>query len=217
MIFDLLDVNKGKNLLVLYWSFEMPGYQQILRAGSKGSNKQVSELLSVENKLTDSDYEKYRQEVIKYNEYPIYFNNVPRNMEFIKEANVDICNKEPDATIINVFDHSRLVLSDKEQELQKLNDISKGCMWLQAKMGTINILLSQLLTDLFGGDSIGQDAHVVIMLQRPNDLYGITDLYCDEDPIKLLACHIEKNRDGLLGMIPYEAEMSTFTITERNK
>ena len=234
LIFDLLDVNKGKNLLVLYWSFEMPGYQQILRAGSKGSNKQVSELLSVEKTLTDSDYEKYRQEVIKYNDYPIYFNNIPRNMDFIKEANVDICNRKPDATVINVFDHSRLVLSNREQELQKLNDISKGCMWLQSKMGTINILLSQLnrnieqehrakaqyqplLTDLFGGDSIGQDAHVVIMLQRPNDLYGITDLYCDEDPIKLLACHIEKNRDGLLGMIPYEAEMSTFTINERIK
>ena len=26
-----------------------------------------------------------------------------------------------------------------------------------------------LLTDLFGGDSIGQDAHVVMMLQRPYD------------------------------------------------
>ena len=234
MIFDLLDVNKDKNLLVLYWSFEMPGYQQILRAGSKGSNKQVSELLSVENKLTDSDYEKYKQEVIKYNEYPIYFNNVPRNMEFIKEANVDICNKEPDATIINVFDHSRLILSNKEQGLQKLNEVSKGCMWMQAKIGCINILLSQLnrnieqeyrakaqyqplLTDLFGGDSIGQDAHVVMMLQRPHDLYGITETYCGENPIGLLAIHVEKNRDGLLGMIPYEAEMSTFTISERKK
>ena len=107
-------------------------------------------------------------------------------------------------------------------------------MWLQAKMGTINILLSQLnrnieqehrakaqyqplLTDLFGGDSIGQDAHVVMMLQRPHDLYGITDLYCGSDPVKLLAVHVEKNRDGLLGMIPYEAEMSTFTINERPK
>ena len=107
-------------------------------------------------------------------------------------------------------------------------------MYLQSKMGTVNILLSQLnrnieqehraknqyqplLTDLFGGDSIGQDAHVVMILNRPNALYGITGTYCDEDPIGLLACHIEKNRDGMLGMIPYEAEMSTFTINERKK
>ena len=232
LIFDVLDANIAKNLLVLYWSFEMPGYQQILRAGSKGANKQVSELLSVEKKLGESAYSSFKEEVLKYSNYPVYFNNIPRNMEFVKEANVDVCNKYPSKTVINVFYHSRLILSEREQELQKLNEVSKGCMWLQAKMGTINILLSQLnrniekehrakaqyqplLTDLFGGDSIGQDAHVVMMLQRPNDLYGITDLYCNEDPTGLLALHVEKNRDGLLGMIPFEAEMSTFTINER--
>jgi replicative DNA helicase len=234
LIFDVLDSNQDKEILVLYWSFEMPGYQQILRAGAKGSKKEVSELLSVEQKLTDAEYEKYRDEVIKYNDYPMYFNNIPRDMEFIKDSNVEITNRNPDATIINVFDHSRLILSGKDQELQKLNEVSKGCMWLQAKIGCINILLSQLnrnieqehrakaqyqplLTDLFGGDSIGQDAHVVMMLQRPNDLYGITDKYCGHDPIGLLAIHVEKNRDGLLGMIPFEAEMSTFTINERKK
>ena len=234
MIFDLLDNNKDKQLIVLYWSFEMPGYQQILRAGAKGANKQVSELLSVQETLKKEEYEKYRDEVIKYNEYPIYFNNIPRDIEFIKNTNVEVTNKYPDSTIINVFDHSRLILRGKDQELQKLNEVSKGCMWMQAKIGCINILLSQLnrnieqehrakaqyqplLTDLFGGDSIGQDAHVVLMLQRPNDLYGITDTYCGESPIKLLAVHVEKNRDGLLGMIPYEAEMSTFTINERKK
>jgi len=232
LIFDVLDKNKNKNVLVLYWSFEMPGYQQILRAGSKGANKQVLELLSVERKLSDEAFKAYRDEVIKYNNYPVFFNNVPRSMEFIKETNVEICNSKPDATVINVFDHSRLVLGNAETELQRLNTVSKGCMWMQSRMGTINILLSQLnrnieqehraknqyqplLTDLFGGDSIGQDAHVVMMLQRPYDLYGITEKYCNEDPEGLLACHIEKNRDGLLGMIPYEAEMSTFTINER--
>ena len=232
LIFDVLDRNKTKNVIVLYWSFEMPGYQQILRAGSKGANKQVLELLSVEQKLSDKAYNAYRDAVIKYNDYPVYFNNIPRSMEFIKETNVEVCNKKPDSIVINVFDHSRLVLGNAETELQRLNTVSKGCMWMQSRMGTINILLSQLnrnieqehrakaqyqplLTDLFGGDSIGQDAHVVMMLQRPHDLYGITDLYCNEDPKGLLACHIEKNRDGLLGMIPYEAEMSTFTINER--
>ena len=72
-----------------------------------------------------------------------------------------------------------------------------------------------MLSDLFGGDSIGQDAHVVMMLQRPHDLYGITAEYCGENPKGLLACHVEKNRDGLLGMIGYEAELNTFTIKER--
>jgi len=234
LIFDLLDANDKNKLMILYWSFEMPGYQQILRAGSKGSGKQVGDLLSVTNRLDNDAYNHFKKEVMKYANYPVHFNNVPRDMEFIKEANTEITQKYPDKTIVNVFDHSRLILSDKDKELLKLNEVSKGCMWMQSTMGCINILLSQLnrnieqehrakaqyqplLTDLFGGDSIGQDAHVVIMLQRPHDLYGITDTYCQEDPLGLLACHVEKNRDGLLGMIPYEAEMSTFTIKERTK
>ena len=45
-----------------------------------------------------------------------------------------------------------------------------------------------------------------MMLQRPYDLYGITDKYCGEDPVGLMAVHIEKNRDGLLGMIPFETD-----------
>ena len=49
LIFDMLDVNVTKYVIVLYWTFEMPGYQQILRAGSKGANKQILELLSVPN------------------------------------------------------------------------------------------------------------------------------------------------------------------------
>jgi|TARA_R110002167_G_scaffold182479_2_gene382855 replicative DNA helicase len=232
LIFDLLDNNDKSNLMILYWSFEMPGYQQILRAGSKGSGKEIGDLLSVTNRLDNAAYEHFKTEVMKYANYPVHFNNVPRDMEFIKESNVEIAQRYPDKTIVNVFDHSRLILSNKDMELQKLNEVSKGCMWMQSTMGCINILLSQLnrnieqehrakaqyqplLTDLFGGDSIGQDAHVVMMLQRPHDLYGITDTYCQEDPVGLLAVHVEKNRDGLLGMIPYEAEMSTFTIKER--
>jgi replicative DNA helicase len=234
LIFDLLDNNPDKKVVVLYWSFEMPGHQQILRAGSKDVKKQVLDLLSVETKLSEGEYELYKEKVEVYKKYPILFNNIPRTIDYIKDTCVDMTNALPDRLIINVFDHSRLVAGNYNNELEKLDKLSKGCMWMQAKMGVINILLSQLnrnieqehrakaqyqplLTDLFGGDSIGQDAHVVMMLQRPNDLYGITDKYCGHDPIGLLAIHVEKNRDGLLGMIPFEAEMSTFTINERKK
>ena len=73
-----------------------------------------------------------------------------------------------------------MIRGNEETELRRLNTISKGCMWMQS-LGVINVLLSQLnrnieqehraknqyqplLTDLFGGDSIGQDAHVVMIL-----------------------------------------------------
>ena len=233
LIFDVLDSNTDKEVIVLYWSFEMPGEQQILRAGSKDTKMQTAELLSVENKLSDIKYSQYVNSVQKYKEYPIHFCSIPQDMDKVKNINEQVFMKFPTATIINLIDHSRLVLGNAETELQRLNVLSKACMWMQARMQTINILLSQLnrnieqeyrakqqyqplLTDLFGGDSIGQDAHVVMMLQRPNDLYGITDKYCGEDPIGLMAVHIEKNRDGLLGMIPFETDLSTFTINERD-
>jgi replicative DNA helicase len=232
LIFDLLDENAQKDMMVVYWSFEMPGDQQILRAGSKDTKLQTFELLSVEQKLSEDKYQRYVNETQKYKNYPIYFCSIPQDMNAVKKVNERIFNKHPQRTVVNLIDHSRLVLGREETELQNLNVLSKGCMWMQARMGSITILLSQLnrnieqehraknqyqplLTDLFGGDSIGQDAHVVMMLQRPYDLYGITDAYCGEDPIGLLAVHIEKNRDGLLGMIPFQTDLSTFTIHER--
>ena len=235
LVFDLLDANTNKDMVVLYWSFEMPGYQQVMRSASKSVNKQLGDLLSVEARLKDEEFKDYADSVQKFNKYPVFFNNIPRTMDFIKATNEQVFMKSPGARVVNVFDHSRLIKGQNEHsELQKLNEISKGCMWMQSKMEVINILLSQLnrnieqehraknqsqplLTDLFGGDSIGQDAHVVMILNRPFDIYGITKTYCNEEPQGLLACHIEKNRDGLLGMIPYEADMSTFTIKERKK
>ena len=232
LIFDVLDTNKDKKIRVLYWTFEMPGYQQVMRSASKDVKKQMGDLLSVDSPLSDVDFRNYAGKVQKYGKYPIYFNNIPRSMEFIMNTNEEVFNKHPEDTVINLFDHSRLVRGTEDTELKRLNTISKGCMWMQSKLGVVNILLSQLnrnieqehraknqyqpmLTDLFGGDSIGQDAHVVMILNRPFDLYNIVDTYCGENPRGLLACHVEKNRDGLLGMIGYEADMSTFTIKER--
>ena len=232
LVFDVLDTNAHKDIIVLYWTFEMPGYQQVMRSASKDVSKQLAELLSVDMSLSDSDFSNYAMKVRKYEHYPIYFNNVPRTMEYIINANEKITEESPESIIVNVYDHSRLIRGSEDSELKKLNTISKGCMLLQSQFNVVNVLLSQLnrnieqehrarnqyqplLTDLFGGDSIGQDAHVVMILNRPNDLYGITEKYCDEDPVGLMAVHIEKNRDGMLGMIAYEADMSTFNITER--
>jgi len=234
LIFDVLDNNWNKQVVVLYWSFEMPGYQQILRAGSKDTKLQTFELLSVENKLSQDNFQRYCEEVEKYKKYPIYFCSIPQDMSKVEQTNYTIFDKYPGVTVINLIDHSRLVRSKADTELMKLNELSKTAMLIQARMGSITVLLSQLnrnieqefrakqqyqplLTDLFGGDSIGQDAHVVMMLQRPYDLYGITDKYCGQDPQGLLAVHIEKNRDGMLGMIPFETDLSTFTIDERSQ
>ena len=234
LIFDVLDkaANLKKKVVVFYWSFEMPGYQQILRSASKDTGKQMADLYSVDEVLAETDFKTFIQSVSKYVKYPVYFQNRPKNISFIESACEKYTMQAPDVQIINLIDHTRLVPGEEEMEMKRLNSLSKGCMRMQANMGTINLLLSQLnrniekedraknqyqpmLSDLFGGDSIGQDAHVVMMIQRPHDLYGITARYSGEDPRGLMAVHLEKNRDGILGMIPFDFDGAKFTITER--
>jgi len=177
VLFDVLDLimMTNKKVIVFYWSFEMPGYQQILRTASKTTGKQLSELYSIDSTLGDKSFQEFIAGVSPYTKYPIYFQNRPKSISFIEEAVRRYKEKSPDTLIINLMDHSRLVPDEREEEeLKKLNKLSKGCMKMQAEYGVINILLSQLnrniekedraknqyqplLTDLFGGDSIGQD------------------------------------------------------------
>ena len=139
LVFDLLDANTNKDMVVLYWSFEMPGYQQVMRSASKSVNKQLGDLLSVEARLKDEEFKDYADSVQKFNKYPVFFNNIPRTMDFIKATNEQVFMKSPGARVVNVFDHSRLIKGQNEHsELQKLNEISKGCMWMQSKMEVIN-------------------------------------------------------------------------------
>lgn len=46
-------------------------------------------------------------------------------------------------------------------------------------------------------------------------MYKLTQPYLGQDPKGLLALHVVKNRDGILGMIPFDADMNTFNIKER--
>jgi len=236
LVFDLLDNAQllHKKVVVFYWSFEMPGYQQLLRTAAKDTRKNMMQLYSVDDTLDQNSFKNFVKSVSKYVKYPVYFQSKPRTVKYIEDACTRYHLSSPETKIINLIDHSRLVPGEEDKEMERLNSLSKACMRMQANMGVMNILLSQLnrniekedraknqyqplLTDLFGGDSIGQDAHVVMMIQRPHDLYGIREKYCGEDPVGLLALHIEKNRDGVLGMIPFEFDGSTFTIEERKK
>jgi len=124
LVFDLLDRNKGKKLILLYWSFEMPDYQQIMRAAANDVKLQFSELYSIDSPIADEKIKEYENAVDKYRKYPIFFCSIPQNMVKIKEVNNRVNIRFPEHTIINLFDHSRLILGSEDTELQKLNQIS---------------------------------------------------------------------------------------------
>ena len=232
MIFDVLDQNSSKSGFCTGRS-RCRVAQQILRAGSKDTKMQTFELLSVDNASVrrSSNLRGYGTEV---QEYPIYFCSIPQDMERVKKINEDVFIRYPGTTVINLIDHS-CCEGKADTELQRLNVLSKACMWMHARMSCITILLSQLnrnveqgsvqrinislLTDLFGGDSIGQDARVVMMLQRPYDRMGLlTSIAVKNQKDSCSPCG--KNRDGL-GMIHskliYQHLQSMSELTLRNR
>lgn len=223
-----------KKVIALYWTFEMAAKEQLLRLVSKDLQITQSEMLSVESKLDSVVMNKIVQSSDKFKDLPVYFRQISSTIVDAFSYVQQIHRSLPDHTIINVWDHSRLFISSSntESELTKLVELTQGLIRMQQQTKCINILLSQLnrnieqptrattqyqpmLSDLFGSDSVGQEAHVVMMINRPNDIYGVTAKYCGEDPINLFAIHFEKNRGGPLGMIPFNCVSSTFSLHER--
>jgi replicative DNA helicase len=175
MLFDMLDHPKNKDkLIVLYWSFEMPSYQQLMRSSSMKTGLSMIDLLSVDNELPEESFKAFLKNVAEYKNYPIYFTNKACDVNHVEKTVRRVHALNPDKTIINLFDHSRLFKSSEESELKMLTKLSHTCIHLGIETECINILLSQLnrniesehraadsykplLSDLFGADSVGQD------------------------------------------------------------
>lgn len=237
ILFRVLNAAKKdkKKVICLYWSFEMPARQQIIRMITKEIQMTSAQLLSIDQVLPSDLINKAVKLTERYNNLPVFFKQVSTTIYDAFTTVSDIYKQYPYHTIINLWDHSRLFIPDDDSdgELQRLVALTQGLVRMQQKTQCINILLSQLnrnieqptrkasgyqpmLSDLFGSDSLGQEAEVVMLINRPHDLYNITHKYCGQDPIGLLALHIEKNRNGMMGMISFDCSIQTFTLQERN-
>lgn len=234
LLFDVLDLakEKGKKLIVFYWSFEMAGYQHLLRIASGDLSLSVYDI--IKESTDHKQLEEINSTLDKFKQYPIYFYNVPETLILVKNKITQFCANNPDITLINLLDHTRLVKGENKEENQRIADLTKMLMEQQSRYKTITVLLTQLnrniesneraanqyqpqLSDIFSSDAVGQDSHVVMMLNRPHDMYGIEESYCGENPRNLMAVHIEKNREGELGMIPLQTHYPSFKLTERKK
>jgi len=87
MLFDILDHTKNQGrCIVLYWSFEMPGYQQLMRIGSAKSGRTMADLLSVHRELEDVSFEEYIKIMNPYKKYPIFFYNHSQSIANISKV-----------------------------------------------------------------------------------------------------------------------------------
>lgn len=232
LIKGLFDHNPTEKIAVLYFNFEMPSYKQVVRKMSKELGLSVDQIMSSNSTLNEDNYKKVLDLKAKLSKYNIFFIDIPLNSTQIYKTIMDFKVRFPGHHIVNVFDHSRLVTDENERdEMSKIGRLSRLCMYVKKKINCSNIIVSQLnrniesperaktlyepmASDIFGADSIFQDADVVIIPHRP-ELYHI-EMYYKFPTKNFLALHLLKNRDGETGLLPFKHELAINNIEELN-
>lgn len=232
LLWDLCEENPVKRTLFCYWTWEMPGYQQLIRGISSKTGRTVQELMSAERPLDDELYSHILDTREHWAGHPVYFMSYARSPDYIYGALEKMQGLDPGLHIVNIFDHTRLALKPKNaySEEEKISRLYLVGQQLSVNYKMTNIYLSQLnrniedpsrkrepvpmLSDFFGADSVGQFSNVAIMLQRP-ELYHGMGSYLNEYSEDLLAVHVVKNRDGALSWIPFDHNLALNQIYER--
>lgn len=233
MLFDICEVNSLINTIILYWNFEMPNHQQVIKEVSAKLHITVNQILSAEEQLALEHFNKMKELEKGITSYPIWFHSRTSTAEYIKKVNYQLQGKFPHHTIINIGDHTRLASKSgkqNEKEEEMIHSLMSTARDICVELEGVFIWLSQLnrniespdrratdyvpqLTDLFGADALGQYANVVMIIQRP-EIYNIKK-YLGEDSKNLLALHILKNRSGEITWLPFEHNLKYNQIVER--
>lgn len=139
----------SQNVIVLYWSWEMPDYQQVYRMLSSESQKTVKELTSCLNPIDDNTFQYLQETSKKYRNYPIFFRDTPINADTWSKVLDKVNDMYPDKYIINIIDHTRLVKKNNHfSEEQKITEFMEVGVEMKNKIGCTNIFLSQLNRDI---------------------------------------------------------------------
>lgn len=142
---SLIERNSWAKLLFLYWSMEMPAYQQIVRMYSNKIGKSVKGILSSRNPLDEPSWinlNKYGEDL---STYPMFFRETPVNAEEWSNAVLNVQALYPEHTIVNIYDHIRLISKGNEStEEQRISNFMYEGVKVKNKISCINIFLSQL-------------------------------------------------------------------------
>jgi len=223
----ILNPTYENKILILYDSWEMSGWRNILRMISRKESIEVKALLDHAKLLEEDRFNSLVDVANTFRNYPIYISSQPVTALKWMENKKHVQGLFPQHTIVNFFDHTRLILKGEEsKEEEKLNNLMFNGMELKNNYEMLNIFLSQMnrnietgvnrerigsmspvSSDIFGSDSVFQSADVVIALHRPG-MYGLErfediptgiDKSNPDKPDDLLVECILKQREGWTG------------------
>jgi replicative DNA helicase len=119
LVNDILECNDNPNLVILNFNWEMTNEAQGMRFLSNKLGKSVSDLKSSKFRWDDPSTLKYKLEesvlpridsiIAKHESYPMYFFDVSKRVREIYDIIDRVKFLNPEAHIVNVFDHTRLV------------------------------------------------------------------------------------------------------------
>jgi replicative DNA helicase len=240
---DTFKLNEELNTVFLYWNWEMPSDQQGLRFISNKTKKSYAKLVGLEQDINDNDFAVIDQFYHELSEYNIFYIDERKSPSEIYKIVQAVKAMHKDYNIVNLFDHSRLVAKDKDirSEEEKITSLYSTCAKMAKDFNSLNYVLSQLnreqvkdvkqsannyrlpaAEDLFGSDGAAQFSNIILCLDRP-EIHNIPT-YSVELPEglgtknlsteNLILGNLAKNRNGPMGHLYFEADMSTFTIED---
>ena len=238
---DLFDLNPKEDFVVLSFNFEMLSSKQVGRKISYRLEKTTGQLYSgLEGvELTDTDVINIEREAKKISKYPIYYVDIPGNVDEIKSTVLEFQKLDfvKDKWLIITLDHALLTKSRQgEKERETLANLQYTFMELKKYSRNTIIQLSQMnreiegverlanpsmhfptRRDIFGSEALFQASDYVIVMHRPELLqlrnYGIGNW-----PIaNMIYLHFLKNREGELKVLSFINNLKYNRIDEYDK
>lgn len=223
--------NKYKELVFVYWSWEMKSYQNVIRMYSADAKIPVKDLMSAKTPLDDETYTSIVNSAESLRSIPMYFREIPLDHKKWELMVKEVQRQFPNSTVINLVDHTRLVTSlNEKSEEEKITNLMLTGVRVKNETECINIFLSQLnrrIEDgerdnvgktgilpsyIFGADSVMQCATLVLGLHRPEQ-YNLST-YKNLDTKNLIVTQILKQREGELCEIAMYHNLATNTIVD---
>lgn len=215
---DLFEQNPNEDFVVLSFNFEMLSSKQVGRKLSYKLERSTQELYSANEKLSDKEYQKIVEESKSIKDYPIYYVDIPGDVDQIKNTIKAFQNLDniKDKWVIIILDHT-LLTKNKTGEKERETLANLQYMFMEMKKYDKNtiIQLSQInreiesherilnkmlhfpvRRDIFGGDSVFQASDYLIVLHRP-EILNISSYGPQNWPVKdLVYLHFLKIREG---------------------
>lgn len=212
--------------MILFDSWEMSDWRNVLRMYSRLNELPVKTILDSQRQMQQDAFDRIMLLSNKFRNHPIYFSNISQKVGDWRDTKYRIRDKYPNKKIINVVDHTRLVVKSNESSEEALiTSLMATGMKLKLERNFINIFLSQMnraietaglrseigknlpvSSDIFGSDGVFQYADIVVASHRPGfyglkkfDKYDTGTMINGEFQDNLLIDVVLKQRDGWTG------------------